>query len=56
MEYGDYGATRNHTIEKHPTDPTKVITSSELEVSALEKIDWQGFSSDDLRQNFSKNT
>ncbi len=48
MESGDYGAVRNPTISKDATKPDMVVISVEHQVSALEEMNWQGFSSEQL--------
>jgi hypothetical protein len=48
MELGDYGATGNHKVEIDPTNPEKVIVSSDRRIDALERMNWEGFSSEQL--------
>jgi hypothetical protein len=48
METGDYGASTGHSISKDPSNPGMVVISSMEQVSVLEQMDWQGFSSEDL--------
>ncbi|KAF4627907.1 hypothetical protein G7Y89_g10243 [Cudoniella acicularis] len=48
MESGDYGAIKGSTVSKDPTNPDMVLISSQVQVAALEEMDWQGFSSEQL--------
>ncbi len=47
-EAGDYGASTGHSISKDPSRPGMVLVSSMNQVSVLEQMNWQGFSSNDL--------
>jgi hypothetical protein len=47
-ELGDYGASTGHSISKDPSDPDKVIFRSKEKISTLKRMNWQGFSSEDL--------
>jgi hypothetical protein len=47
-ELGDYGASTGHNISKDPSNPDMVVISWRKQISALERMNWQGFSSGDL--------
>ncbi|OBT41398.1 hypothetical protein VE00_09169 [Pseudogymnoascus sp. WSF 3629] len=48
IESGDYGASRNHKIEEDSANPEKYLISFERKIDNLERINWKGFSSEQL--------
>jgi len=46
MEHGDYGAGGHHKITEDPTNPEMYRLFSEEKIDTLERMDWQGFSSE----------
>ena len=48
MEKGDYGATKSHSMRKDPDNPNMVIIETERHIDTLEKMNWEGFSSQQL--------
>ena len=48
IESGDYGASRNHKFEEDPTNPEMYLLSFERKIDNLERINWEGFSSEQL--------
>jgi hypothetical protein len=48
IESGDYGASRNYKFKEDPTNPEMYVISFERKIDTLERINWEGFSSEQL--------
>lgn len=48
IESGDYGASRNYKVKEDPTNPEMYVISFERKIDTLERINWEGFSSEQL--------
>jgi hypothetical protein len=48
VEESDYGARISRGVRKDPNDPTMIIIKEDRRIDTLEKMGWEGFSSQQL--------